>query len=181
MPEDKDFHIDMTFTGREATWVRPAAIVTAIAGIIFIIATMTTNVAASLLPMHDDYLQVMIPTGADGAEPLGLSMLTHEINEKTITVTGAVVNRSAEPVSSILAVVQMNDTTSRFPQTQEIPVMPEELQPQATAYFTAMATLQEKPGGYLVKFKFVDGPFIPHKDERSGAPAITITPQPITK
>jgi hypothetical protein len=42
-----------------------------------------------------------------------------------------------------------------------------------------MATLQERPAGYIVKFRLKDGPFIQHKDER--APAPTITTQPITK
>ena len=182
-PDKDDFHIDTTFTGRDAGYFRKVAIGIAIAGILFIVLTMTTNVAASLLPMSDDYLQVMIPVPPDGGEPLSLTLLKHEINDKTITVTGSVMNRDDEPISDVVAVVEMQDTTGRFPQIQEIPVMPVELAPMATGTFTAMATLQEKPGGYLVKFKFDEGPFIPHKDER--APAITITPQvippPVTK
>ena len=87
-------------------------------------------------------------------------------------------NRADRPVSNIIAVVEIQDTTGRFPQTKEVPVMPAELPPQATGTFTAMATLQENPGAYLVKFRFEDGPFIPHKDDRG--PAITITPQ-VTK
>ena len=153
----------------------------AIAGIIFIIATMTTNVAAHLLPMTDNYLQAMIPAAPDGAEPLGLTALTHEINEKTISVSGSVSNRTNEPMSNIIAVVQMLDTTGRFPQTLEVPVMPTDLPPKADGTFMAMATLQEKPGGYILKFRFADGPFIPHKDDRQQAPAITITPQPVGK
>ncbi len=169
----------MTFTGRRLKLARPIAIGTAIVGIIFIFATMTTNVAAHLLPMGDEYLAAMIPSAPDGAEPLGLTMLTHEISDKTISITGAIKNRTNEPMSNVLAVVKMVDTTGRFPQTVEVPVMPAQLQPQAEATFMTMATLQEKPGGYIVKFRFADGPFIPHKDERV-AP-ITITPQPITK
>jgi hypothetical protein len=178
-PKDDDFHIDMTFTGRDSNYVRWIAVAVAAVGIVFIIATLTTNVAASLLPMSDDYLQVMIPTMPDGSEPLALTMLMHEITEKTISVSGSVMNRSDQPVQNIIAIVEMQDTTGRFPQTQEIPVMPTELPPQATGTFMAMATLQEKPGGYLVKFRFQNGPFIPHKDER--APAITITPQVLPK
>ena len=176
-PENNDFHLDTTFTGRDSqTSVRLFAIGLAIVGFVFIIATMTTNVAASLLPMSDEYLQVMIPVAPDGGEPLSLTLLMHEITEKTITVTGSVLNRDDQPISNLVAVVQMQDTTGRFPQTQEVAVMPTELPPQGTGTFMAMATLQEKPGGYLVKFRFADnGPFIPHKDER--APAITITPQ----
>jgi len=176
-PENNDFHIDMTFTGQDSqSRLRLFAIGLAVVSFIFIIATMTTNVAASLLPMSDEYLQVMIPVPPDGAEPLSLTFLTHEIKDKTITVSGSVMNRDDQPISNVIAVVQMQDTTGRFPQIQEIPVMPAEIPPQGTATFMAMATLQEKPGGYLVKFRFSDnGPFIPHKDER--APAISITPQ----
>jgi hypothetical protein len=174
--ENKDFRIDMTFTGRDSPWLRNTSIGVAIAGILLMIATMTTNLAAVLLPINDEYLQVMIPVPPDGAEPLGLTSLMHEIKDKSISVSGSIVNRDDEPIMEVIAVVEMQDTTGRFPQTQEIPVMPVELLPQATGTFTAMATLQEKPGGYLVKFRFADGPFIPHKDER--APAITITPVP---
>jgi hypothetical protein len=120
----------------------------------------------------------MIPIAPDGGEPLALTSLKHEITDKTISVAGSVMNRADRPMSNVIAVVEMQDTTGRFPQTQEIEVMPIELAPQATGMFMAMATLQEKPSGYLVKFRFADGPFIPHKDER--APTITITPQ-VTK
>jgi hypothetical protein len=178
-PDRNEYHVDMTFTGRRLKLARPIGIGAAIVGIMFIFATMTTNVAAHLLPMGDEYLTAMIPSAPDGAEPIGLTMLTHEINEKTLSVTGSIKNRTNEPMSNVLAVIQMQDTTGRFPQTVEVPVMPAQLQPQAEATFMTMATLQEKPGGYIVKFRFADGPFIPHKDER--AAPITITPQPVTK
>jgi len=169
----------MTFTGRDRNLARPIGIGVAIAAIIFIFATMTTNVAARMLPMSDDYLQAMIPTATDGAEPLGLTMLSHDINEKAISVTGSIRNRTKEPMNNVIAVVQMQDTTGRFPQTAEVPIMPANLQPDAIGTFMTMATLQEKPGGYIVKFRFMDGPFIPHKDERG--PSISITPTPIPK
>ena len=176
--DDKEFRVDMTFTGRDSDYLRKISIGVAIAGVVLIILTMTTNLAAVLLPMSDEYLRVMIPVMPDGSEPLGLTSLMHEIKDKSISVAGSIMNRSDQQVSNIIAVVEMQDTTSRFPQTQEIPVMPVDLPPQGTATFMAMATLQEKPAGYILKFRFADGPFIPHKDER--APAITITPQ-VTK
>jgi hypothetical protein len=179
MPDRNEYHVDMTFTGRQTNLARPIGIGVAIVGVLFILATMTTNVAARLLPMSDDYLQAMIPSATDGAEPLGLTMLSHEIKEKTISVTGSITNRTKETMSNVLAVVQMQDTTGRFPQTTEVPVMPAELPPQGIATFMTMATLREKPGGYLVKFRFADGPLIPHKDERG--PAVSITPEPIAK
>ena len=185
-PDRNEYRVDMTFTGRRLK-ARPIGIGVAIASIIFIFATMTTNVAARLLPMGDEYLAAMIPAAPDGSEPLSLTMLSHEINDKTISVTGAIKNRTNEPMSNVLAVVKMVDTTGRFPQTVEVPVMPALMQPQSESNFMTMATLQEKPAGYTVNFRFADGPFIPHKeeyaatnkDERS-AP-ITITPQPVTK
>lgn len=176
-PEDRDFNVDMTFTGRESR-TRLIATVAAIAGVILIIVTMTTNFAASLLPMSDQYLLVMVPVAPDGSEPLGLTMLTHEINDKSISVSGSVINRTTEPITDIVAVIEMQDTTGRFPQAAEVPLNPPDLQPQASGTFMTMATLEEKPGGYIIKFRFADGPFIPHKDDRG--PAITITPQPAT-
>jgi len=175
VPQDDDFKIDLTFTGRDSN-LRVGATIAAVIGLIFVVATMTTNLAEGLLPMTDEYLQVMIPIAPDGGEPLSLKSLQHEIKDKTISVSGEIANRTDQPVSGILAVVQLNDTTGRFPQTQEIPIMPPDLPPQGSGAFMAMATLQEKPGGYLVKFRFLEGPFIPHKDER--APSITIVPKP---
>jgi hypothetical protein len=131
--------------------------------------------AEKLLPMSDEYLQLMIPPAPDGGEALGLESLKHDLNEKTISISGTVTNRTDQSMSDVIAVVLMQDTTGRFPQTQEVPIMPTVLAPHEMGTFAAMATLQEKPGGYVVKFKFADGPFIPHKDER--APEVIITPQ----
>jgi hypothetical protein len=176
-PENDDFRIDTTFTGRDVDYSRPIGIVVAILAIILIVATMTTNVAAWFLPMSDDYLQVMVPVAPDGGEPLGLTSLMEEISDKTISITGSVMNRADRPMSNIVAILDIQDTTGRFPQTFEIPLMPVDLEPQATASFMVTATLQEKPGRYVVKFRFAEGPFISHKDDR--APAVTITPQPV--
>ena len=178
-PDKDDVHFDLTFTGRESNYARPTGIGVAIAAIIFIIATMTTNLAAKLLPMSDQYLQVMIPVAPDGGEPLALTSLMHEIDEKKLSVSGSLMNRTDQMMSGVVAVIEMQDTTGRFPQTQEVPLTPPDLPPKGMGTFMAMATLQEKPGGYIVKFRFVDGPFIPHKDQRG--PAISITPQPIEK
>jgi hypothetical protein len=140
---------------------------------------MTTNVAAKILPMTDDYLQAMVPVAPDGGEPLSLTALTHDLQDKTISVSGSVMNRADRPISGLVAVIELLDTTGRFPQTHDITVMPPELPPMATGTFMVTATLQENPGGYIVKFRFEDGPFIPHKDERG--PAISIVPQPTGK
>jgi hypothetical protein len=179
-PQNDDFNLDLTFTAGQKDRTRPIATVVAAGLIVFIILTMTTGVASALLPMSDQYLLVMIPTAPDGAEPLGLKSLTYQTtDDKTITVNGSVANRTAEPMSNVLAVVEIQDTTGRFPQTVEVPLEPPDLAPQAAGSFTAMATLQEKVGAYIVKFRFADGPSIPHKDERT--PDLAITPQLQTK
>src|SRR5262245_62000560 len=159
--------MNLNLTCRITNYLFPVSAAVAAVGIVLIILTMTTNLAAHLLPMSDDYLQIMIPTAPDGGEPLSLTALTPDINDKTISVSGTVMNRTDRPLSDVIAVVQLLDTTGRFPQTQEVPLMPPELQPQQTGTFMAMATLQEKPGGILLKFRLADGPFISHKDERS--------------
>ena len=175
-PENDGPRLDLTFTGKE-TSTRPIGIGVAAVLIVFIVLTMTTTVASKILPMSDEYLLVMIPAAADGAEPLALTSLMHEIDGKTISVRGSILNRTAQSMSDVLAVVEMQDTTGRFPQTQEVPIQPVELAPQAEGSFSAMATLEENPGAYIVKFRFADGPFIPHRDER--VPEVTITPQQI--
>jgi hypothetical protein len=175
--ENGEFHLDLRFTGPKRSNARPIGIGAAAVLIFFIILTMTTSVASKILPMTDEYLLVMIPPAPDGAEPLALKSLMHEINEKTISVSGSIMNRTQQTMSDIRAVVEMQDTTGRFPQTMEVPIQPPDLPPQGIGSFMAMATLQENPGGYIVKFRFADGPFIPHRDER--APEITITPQQI--
>jgi hypothetical protein len=173
--QNEDFHLDLTFTGTEKSYARPVGLGVAAAAILFIILTMTTSVASKILPITDDYLLVMIPAAPDGAEPLALKSLKYEPDETSISVDGSIMNRAAEPMSNVLAVVEVQDTTGRFPQTVEVPVQPQDLPPQATGTFSTMVTLQGKPGAFVVKFRFADGPFIPHRDER--APEITITPQ----
>ena len=176
--QNDDFHLDLTFTGSKKSYARPVGIGVAAALIVFIILTMTTSVASKILPLTDEYLLVMIPTAPDGAEPLALKSLMYEPdekNEQTISVSGSIMNRTNQPVSNIVAVVELQDTTGRFPQTVAVPIQPQDLAPQAVGTFTAMATLQGKPGAFVIQFRFADGPFIPHRDER--APQITITPQ----
>ena len=172
-PENDDFQVDLTFSGQDKHSAYLVGSIAAVAGIAFIILTMTTDVAARLLPMDDQYLQVLVPVAADGAEPLSLQELGHEINDKTIAVHGAVANRTDYDVANVVAVVEMQDTTGRFPQTLEVPVEPADLPPQASGNFMASATLEERPAGYVIKFRLVDGPFLPHKDDRAATLGVT--------
>ncbi len=171
-PENDDFRVDLTFSGRDKNYARPVGIGVAVVLILFMAVTMTTNVAAFLLPMDDQYLQILVPVAADGTEALSLTSLSQQIQDKTMSVTGTVANRTDYPISGVVAVVEMQDTTGRFPQTIEAPVDPAELPSKGAGTFMAMATLQEKPAGYLVKFRLADGPFVPHKDDR--APVLSI-------
>jgi hypothetical protein len=175
-----DFHVDLTFSGQDKSHTRAIAMGVAATLILFIILTMTTSVASKILPMSDEYLLVMVPPAPDGGEALSLKSLKHEIDEKMISVSGSVMNRTQQTMSDVVAVVEMQETTGRFPQTQEIPIQPKDLAPQSVGTFMAMATLQENVAGYIVKFRFADGgPFIPHKDEREPTLTITPIPQPI--
>lgn len=165
-PDNSEFHVDLSFSAVDTHKRFLIAAITAGAGILFIVLTMTTSLTSHLLPMNDEYLQVLVPVAADGNEPLGLKSLEHDINENSISVHGTVQNRTDYSVTGIMAVVEMQDTTGRFAQTVEVPLDPPDLAAQQTGSFMASATLQQKVAGYLVKFKLANGPFLPHKDDR---------------
>src|SRR5690349_19711124 len=174
-PEDQEFHVDLSVSAVDEHKRFLIASIVAGCAILFIVLTMTTSLSAHLLPMSDEYLQVLIPVAADGMEPLGLKSLEHDIKENSATVRGTVENRTDYAISGVVAVLEFQETTTRFPQTVEAPVDPVDLGPKQTGSFTASATLQQKVAGYLLKFKLApDGPVLPHKDER---PTLGITPQ----
>ena len=170
-PENDDFRFNLSASVPGKSYARSVGAGVAALSIVFIILTMTTDLASHILPMKDDYLQVMIPPAPDGAEPLSLRILEHEIVDKTITVRGSVMNLTDYTISGLRAVVEALDTTGRFGQTLELPLDPAALPAHGAANFQTTVTLQEKPVGYNLKFRFVDGPFVPHKDERSQFPS----------
>ena len=165
-PENQEFHVDLSFSAEDTHKRFLIAAITAGTAILFIVLTMTTSLASHLLPMNDEYLQVLVPIAADGKEPLGLKSLEHDIEENSVSVRGTVQNRTDFAVSGIMAVVDMQDTTGRFSQTVEVPLDPPDLAAQQTGSFMASATLQQKVAGYLIKFRLANGPFLPHKDDR---------------
>ena len=172
---DDEFKFDLLASGPQKDRTRPAGIIFAAIAIVFIIATMTTGVATSILPMRDDYLNALIPVAPDGLEPLSLQKLGHEVIEKTTTVSGIVGNRSEYQLKDIRAVVEIQDMFG-FPTVVEAPLDPPELSVQGTATFTASTVLEQGLGGYVLKFKVADGPFVPHKDDRGAASAPTAAP-----
>jgi hypothetical protein len=165
-PDNQDFHVDISFSAEDTYKRFLISAIVAGAAILFIVLTMTTSLASHLLPMNDEYLSVLIPAAADGSEPLGLKSLEHDIKENAATVRGTVQNRTEYPISELIAVIDIQDTTGRFGQTLEAPVDPVQLGPQQTGSFTASVTLPQKVSGYLIKFKLADGPLLPHKDDR---------------
>ncbi len=166
-PEKDEFQVDLTFSGAGKNNARIYGGIAALIVVGFIIMTMATDVSSYLLPMDDLYLQAMIPLAPDGAQPLSLKSLEHEITDNAVIVRGTVGNRTDFTVSGISVVVDVIDTSGRFPQTLEAQVEPRQIEPQGSAAFQTMATMQGKPATYTVKFRFVDGPFVPHKDDRA--------------
>jgi len=183
-PLKDDFHLDMTFTGKDRTLlIKRVAAVVALTGIIFILATMATSLAARLLPMSDQYLQVLVPQASDGKEPLSLKTLDHTIDGNKLTVTGTVLNRSDFPVSGLLVELTAQDVRYNR-QTISAPVMPAAIPAGGTGNFQVSLALPDEPGQYSVEFRVPDGPVVPHRDDRASSygvapeqPKITIEPK----
>lgn len=180
----------MTFTGKDRTLlIKRIAIIVAAGGVIFILATMTTSLAARLLPMSDQYLQVLVPQAPDGKEPLSLKTLDHNIDGTTLTVTGSVQNRTDFPVSGLLAVLTAQDVNYTR-QTASVPLSPAQIPSGGTGNFQITMNLPNQPGQYSVEFQVPDGPMVPHRDDRASSygvpqpeaqPQIKVTPIPPKK
>jgi hypothetical protein len=150
----------------------------AIAGILGIIIVITTDVATTLLPMDENYRNVLVPTAADGSLPLSLKTLQYKEDPKarTLTLEGTVMNRTDATISGLLAVVGVKNRFSLVAQTVEVPVDPAELASQAIGKFQTVVTYGENSlGGFDLQFKLPnDGPFVPNMDERPAEPALEI-------
>src|SRR6476620_11590210 len=169
----------MTFTGQDNKLVKPIAIAIAAVGVVFIIATMTTNVAAHFLPMADEYLQVLVPQARDGKEPLALQTLDQTTTDNTLTVTGTVLNRTDYPVSGLVVVLEGQDV-NYAKQRAEAPITPAEVPSQQAATFQVSATFSAQPSAYSVTFRIADGPAVPHHDDRAANYGVGISVQPTT-
>ena len=174
----------MTFTGKDRTLlIKQIATVVAAAGVVFIIASMTTSLAAHLLPMSDQYLQVLVPQAPDGKEPLSLKTLDNSTNDTTLNVNGTILNRTDFPISGLLAVLSAQDVRYNR-QTTSAPTNPVEIPSGGTATFQISLTLPDQPGQYSVEFRVPDGPVVPHRDDRASSygipaeqPKITVEPK----
>ena len=147
----------------------------AVAVLIAIVVVTTTDVATRLLPMDEAYRDVLVPTVADGSQPLSLHTLNQKEDAKAgiLAIDGVVMNRTESAISGLLAVVQVNDRFTLPAQTVEVPVEPAELPSMAEGKFqTTVMIGQHGLGGYVLQFKLPnEGPFVPHLDERPPAPA----------
>jgi hypothetical protein len=145
----------------------------AIAGILGIIIVMTTDVANTLLPMDENYRNVLVPTAADGSHALSYK---EDPKARTLTLEGTVMNRTDATISGLLAVVGVKNRFSLVDQTVEVPVDPAELNAQAIGKFQTVVTYGENNlGGFDLQFKLPnDGPFVPNLDERPPEPALEI-------
>jgi hypothetical protein len=173
----------MTFTGKDRTLlIKRVATIVAAAGIVFIVASMTTSLAAHLLPMSDQYLQVLVPQAADGKEPVSLKTLDNSTEGTTLKVNGTILNRTDFPISGLLAVLTAQDVRYNR-QTTSVPTNPTEIPSGGTATFEFSLTLPDQPGQYSVEFRVPDGPVVPHHDDRASSygipeqPKITVEPK----
>jgi len=166
-PEKDDFRLDLTFTGKDENKTLQLVTIASVSIVILaIIITMTTNVSARILPMSDEYLQVLVPRAPDGKEPLALKTLDQSIIDNTLTVSGTILNRTDFPVHSLLAVLTAMDVKYNK-QTASITTTPAEIPSQSTGSFQISVTLSDQPGQYSLEFRIPDGPAVPHRDDRA--------------
>ena len=176
---EHEFKLDTRFSDRPPTYLRPAATIFAVIGITVIILTMTTGLASRLLPMEDKYLAALIPQAPDGAEPLSLQTLEHEITDNILTVKATVFNRTEFTISGLQAVVDIHDKFGFTTQSVAVPLEPKDLPSRGMAAFQTTITLTTNPlAGYAIRFQLADGPFVPHKDER---PLPVVSPLGVVK
>lgn len=165
----KDLKLETTFTNARSLFPFIAAGI-AVAGIGLIVLSLTTGLGAWLLPMQERYLSILIPTAADGSEALSLQTLEHEIQSKTLTIRGAVLNRTPYPISNLQAVIDVKDRFTLPAVSVTVPVDPAELPPDKAGTFAAVIGMEKELGAFTVRFRLPEeGPFVPHRDERPDA------------
>src|SRR5262245_18229714 len=101
-PEDQEFHVDLSFSAVDTHKRLLIASIVAVSALLSIVLTMATSLSAHVLPMSDEYLQVLIQVAADGMVPLGLKSLEHDIKDNSATVLGTVENRSDYVISGVV-------------------------------------------------------------------------------
>jgi hypothetical protein len=177
---EHEFRIDTRFSDRPNKYAKQMWALAAAAGIVLIILTMTTGISARLLPMEDKYLIALIPKASDGAEPLALKTLQHELKENQFTVSGTVQNRTEYTITGLQAVLDIHDKFSFTTQSVNIPLDPKDVPAGGLAAFQTTVMPASPPAGYAIRFQLINGPFVPHRDEHplTPTPAPTESPAP---
>ena len=146
---------------------------------LLVLVVMVVSGKFDYLP-YSEYFAVRAPAAADGTEALALLSLDEKEDQKTVTISGTLMNRTESPISGLVAVITVTDNFTLPVQTVNVPVEPAELDPKATGMFQTTVTVGETGfGGYSIDFRLPnDGPFVPHKDERPADPTISIEEKP---
>jgi hypothetical protein len=170
--DEPDLKLETSFSDSRGSlpYIAAAFAVLAITGIVLV---MTTDIAARLLPMDAQYLNVLVPTVPDGSPALSLQTLTQKTDGKSLTVDGTVMNRTESSIAGLLAVIQVKDKFTLPGEPVEVPIEPAELDAQEIgAFHTVIPIGGNGLGGYDIQFKLPDdGPFVPHKDEHPLQPS----------
>lgn len=170
----RDFSLHMGRSARERDYLRIGGGVVAGLAIVGIVLVSFTDVSSGLLPMDDRYLQILVPETEEGTLPLMLASVSNDMDGNRVWVEGTVTNTSLEAVEELLAVIAIEETTGRFPETVEAPVEPGLLEPGDTGAFAVTVTMMQRPRSYSVRFRLADGPFLPHADGRGSTFEISI-------
>lgn len=164
-PEESGFSLHAS-RGSERDYWRIGAGIFAGLTLLTIVVFSFTDLSQGVLPMDDRYLEILIPETEPDTLPFALIELGNVLEGNRISVSGRIQNTSLEAVENVVAVIAVEETTGRFPETIEVPVEPAILEPGAYGMFSVSVTLRQRPDTYSVRFKLENGPFIPHSDER---------------
>ena len=109
MNSEGDFKLELSASESRSTLGAISAGVIAVVLLVGIVFVVRTDLAAQLLPMREEYLQILIPQASDGAEPLSLQSMNHQIEDNRVSVTGMVSNRTDKPVPDLIVVLTAAD------------------------------------------------------------------------
>jgi hypothetical protein len=163
-----DIKLESRFS--EKSNLRWIALAVAAALLLLVVLTTFTSLPEKILPMTDESMRAMIPFGADGAQPLALKTIDQTVTGTTLRVFGTVENRTLREIKSVMVVIEPTGISKDPGKPVEAPVDPTDIPEQETAKFEVVAEMDETPGNYKVRFRVLDGPYLPHKDERPPAP-----------
>jgi hypothetical protein len=81
-----------------------------------------------------------------------------------------VANRTGAEIKNVMTVIEALGPGGRLIKEVETAITPPDLGPGSTATFETVVELDEIPVSFKVKFRILDGPTLPHKDDRPPAP-----------